>query len=152
MFQSKSSSAVDSLPSELQDILALVEGTQDYEEKCDLLIEFAGSFKPCDPNKYTYPYDKNHQVPGCESEVYLWVNKNAEGAFSFDVIVENPQGISAKALAQILIEGLRSANADAIQAIPEDTVYRIFGTSLSMGKGQGLMGMIRLLKHLVKQA
>ena len=152
MFQSKNSSAVDSIPSELQEILALVEGANDYEEKCDLLIEFAGTFKPCDPNKYSYPYNKDHQVPGCESEVYLWVNKRDGGTFTFDVIVENPQGISAKALAQILIEGLRNSSADEIQAVPEDIVYRIFGSSLSMGKGQGLMGMIRLLKHLVKQA
>lgn len=140
------------IPQSLADLLEQIEGASDYDEKCDLLIEFAGDFKPFAEGKYVFPYDKRHQVPGCESEVYLWVEKKTSGGFNFDVAVENPQGISAKALAQILIESLSSCSAEQIALVPEEIVYRIFGEGLSMGKGQGLMGMIRLLKQLVKQA
>lgn len=140
------------IPSQLNDLLVQIETTSDYDEKCDLLIEFAGEFKECERSKYSHPYDRRHQVPGCESEVYLWVIRNSDQSYTFDVIVENPQGISAKALAQILKETLGNCSAEEIASIPDEVVYRIFGEGLSMGKGQGLMGMIRLLKQLVKEA
>jgi hypothetical protein len=31
--------------------------------------------------------------------------------------------------------------------VPQDVLYRIFGRDLSMGKGQGLLGMLELVQH-----
>jgi cysteine desulfuration protein SufE len=60
--------------------------------------------------------------------------------------VENPQGISAKSFARILDEGLSGLSAQEIASIPDDIVYQVFGRGISMGKGQGLLGMIELVK------
>jgi cysteine desulfuration protein SufE len=64
--------------------------------------------------------------------------------------VENPQGISAKALAAVLDEGLSGCSPDQVQLVSEDIVDQIFGKALSMGKGTGLRGMVRLIKGLAR--
>ena len=61
------------------------------------------------------------------------------------------QGISAKAMAVILDETISGETPDVIAGVPTDLVYKVFGKELSMGKGQGLMGMIELCKILAKK-
>lgn len=75
-----------------------------------------------------------------------------DSGVKFHFAVENPQGISAKAMAVILDETLSGEDPDTIATVPADIVYQIFGKELSMGKGQGLMGMIELAKVLAKKA
>jgi cysteine desulfuration protein SufE len=82
-------------------------------------------------------------VPGCESEVYV-AQVNGE----IRIAVDNPQGISAMALAVILQHSLTGASRAEIEAVPEDVVYQIFGKELSMGKSMGLTGMVRMVKGL----
>jgi cysteine desulfuration protein SufE len=60
--------------------------------------------------------------------------------------VENPQGISAMALAAILSESLSGVAPDQVMAVPVDIVYRIFGRELSMGKSLGLMGVVNVVR------
>jgi len=59
--------------------------------------------------------------------------------------VENPQGISAKAWAAILDETLSGQPLDEVARVPQDIIFRIFGRDISMGKGQGLIGMLELV-------
>ena len=63
------------------------------------------------------------------------------------IAIDNPQGISAMAMAQILIQGFVGATAEQIKAVPEDIVYRVFGRELSMGKSMGLTGMVGMAKQ-----
>lgn len=118
------------------------------ETRFDLLIEYADRFVPVPRKIASQPYPELNKVPGCESEVYLWGVKLEDGTIKYHFAVENPQGISAKALAVILDETLSGAKIDEISAIESDFVYRLFGKSLSMGKGQGLMGMVNMCKYL----
>ena len=70
---------------------------------------------------------------------------------SFHFAVENPQGLSAKAWAVILDETLSGQPLEQVAKVPGDVVFDIFGRELSMGKGQGLLGMLDLVQFEVKQ-
>lgn len=107
----------------------------------EFLIDIASRFKEVPPAIAERPFNKENKVPACESDAYVWVK---DGKLFF--AVENPQGISAKALAVILDENF--SGTDDIRNIPESLVDTIFGSTISMGKGEGLRGMVRLAKNL----
>ena len=65
--------------------------------------------------------------------------------------MENPQGISAMALAGILGDALTGVPPEEVAAVPADVVYRIFGRELSMGKSLGLMGMVNMVRVAARQ-
>lgn len=113
----------------------------DRDERMEFLIDLASRFKEVPKEIAERPFPKENKVPACESDVYVWL-KNGKLYFA----VENPQGISAKALAVILDENFSHTNQ--IKEIPESLVDTIFGSTISMGKGEGLRGMVRLAKGL----
>ena len=39
------------------------------------------------------------------------------------------------------------ASSQQVAAVPQDVLYKIFGRDLSMGKGQGLLGMLEVVQH-----
>lgn len=86
------------------------------------------------------------RVPGCESEVFVVAKPLPDGTQKYLFAVDNPQGISAMALARILDEGLSGVPPKEVAQVPEDIVYEIFGKELSMGKSLGLTGMVRMVK------
>ncbi|MCB0357996.1 MAG: SufE family protein [Bdellovibrionales bacterium] len=139
------------LPQQLQSLLDEFEHIDDREMHAELLIEFADRFSPVPKHVCPRPYPKERLVPGCESEAYAWLEPEGNGWRPY-FAVENPHGISAQALAVILDEGLSGCSLADYAAVPEDLVYTIFGRNLSMGKGQGLMGMISALKELARRA
>ena len=120
----------------------------DQDTRFDLLIEYADEFKEVPPSVATRPFKADNKVPACESEAYVFSEYSKEGTVKYYFAVENPQGISAKAMAVILDQTLSGSTPSEIQNIPEDIVYKIFGRTISMGKGQGLMGMVQLVKYL----
>ena len=65
--------------------------------------------------------------------------------------VDNPQGISAMALAVILESGVEGASAFEIAQIDENIVFEVFGRELSMGKSLGLTGMVRMLRDAARK-
>jgi len=66
--------------------------------------------------------------------------------------VENPSGVSAKALAAILDRTLSGLPASEIAQVDPDIVERIFRQNISMGKGLGLMSMVQSVRALAKAA
>lgn len=132
----------------LEDLRAL----EDRDQLAEYLIETAGRFTGIPEAIVTRPYPESHRVPGCESEAFVFAQAGHEGSVRLYFAVENPQGISAKALATILAESLSGLSALQIQRVPEDIVHEIFGATVSMGKGQGLIGMIRSAKGAAFQA
>ena|SRR5579862_1822332 len=125
---------------ETLDDLALLA---DRQERIDYLISIAEEF--VNPGSDEVPRTAENRVPGCESEAYIVAEPMGEG-FKFRIAVDNPQGISAMAMAVILDQSLSGEEVAAIREVPEDIVYKIFGNELSMGKSMGLTGMVRMVK------
>ena len=124
----------------------------DPADRADLLIGFADKFKEVSPDLATRPYPKSHQVPQCESDAYVWALKQPDGTLRLYFAVENPSGISAKALAAILDKTLSGLPASEIATVNCDIVEKIFRQNISMGKGMGLMAMVNAVQALARAA
>ncbi|MBN8548084.1 MAG: SufE family protein [Deltaproteobacteria bacterium] len=143
-----SDSTIPAAPPRLATLLSDLSMLEDRDERSDFLIETAARFRGVPESVAKRPYADSHRVPGCESEAFIYMQPLGDGALKFYFAVENPQGISAKALAVILDEVLSGCGPEQVLQIQEDLVHTIFGATVSMGKGQGLMGMIRMVKSL----
>jgi len=133
-------------PRKLQELLEDFESIVDRTERVEMLIDFADRFEEVPPRIATRPFPEEHRVPHCESEAYVWAEELPDGTLKYYFAVENPQGLSAKALSVILDETLSGAPLEQVVQVPEDIVYRIFGRELSMGKGLGLTGILGMAK------
>src|SRR5262249_60434942 len=91
------------------------------------------------------------RAPRGESEAYVFVTDRADGSVDLWFAVENPQGLSAMAWAVILRETLSGQPLEQVAVVPQDTIFRIFGRDISMGKGQGLVGMLEVVQHEVRR-
>jgi len=138
------------LPERLERWLATLE-TLERSDRMQMLIDVAGRFPHVPPRIAQQPYPKERRVPGCESEAYVWAEPKADGTLTYYFAVENPQGISAMALAALLGDGLSGAPLEEVAAVPADVIYRIFGRELSMGKSLGLMGMVNMVRAAARQ-
>jgi sulfur transfer protein SufE len=98
------------------------------------------------------PFPESHKVPYCESDAYVWVVPDGRGGLQLHFAVENPSGVSAKALAAILDSTLSGLPADQIAQVTPDIVERIFRQNISMGKGMGLMSMVGAVQTLARRA
>lgn len=117
-------------------------GLLDRPERIQALIDLGKSFKrPARPQ----PYPEDNRVPGCESEVFTWCTLQ-NGRLKIEVAVENPQGLSAMALASLLEEGLEGQPPSAADSLDDDLVYALFGRELSMGKAMGLANTVRQIR------
>lgn len=113
--------------------------------RADLLIEYSEGYNEVPENLASRPFPENRRVPGCESDVFLFTTKDGEG-FRFYFGIDNPQGISAMALASIISECLDGVPASELSQVDEGFVHTLFGKQLSMGKGQGLGNLLRMVK------
>lgn len=129
------------LPPLLQETLDDLALLDDRQERIEYLISLSEGFT--NPTQEELPRTPETRVPGCESEVYVGQVEN-----ELRIAVDNPQGISAMALANLLQDSFAAASPDQIQSIPEDVVYQVFGRELSMGKSMGLTGIVRLAKQV----
>ena len=138
------------LPERLEMWLATMESL-DHPDRIQMLIDVAGRFPSVPPRIAQRPYPAERRVPGCESEAYVWAEPKPDGTLTYYFAVENPQGISAMALAAILGNTLSGVPLEKVAAIPADVVFRIFGRELSMGKSLGLMGMVNMVRAAARQ-
>jgi cysteine desulfuration protein SufE len=139
------------VPEKLTDTLETLEMVADRNERIQLLIDIAGRFEEVPPRLARRPFAKEHLVPACESEAYVFGEERPDGTFDYHFAVENPQGISAKAMAVILGDALSGAPAGQVAQVPQDIVYRVFGPELSMGKSMGLMSMVGMVAAMAKK-
>lgn len=138
------------LPEKLARTLEALSLVSDRTERIQMLIDIAERFKEVPPRVASRPFPQEHLVPACESEAYVWGEARPDGTLDFHFAVENPQGISAKALAVILGDTLSGQPPAQVAEVPQDVVYRVFGPELSMGKSMGLMGMVSMVKNLAR--
>ena len=140
------------LPGALRDVIDTFALVSDPADRANLLIDFADRFRPVPPEIATPPFSKGHLVPYCESEAYVWLVPQADGTANLHFAVENPSGISAKALASILGSTLSGLTPAEIEQVSPDIVEQIFRQNISMGKGMGLMAMVQAVQALARAA
>jgi cysteine desulfuration protein SufE len=139
------------VPEKLTHTLGALDLIEDRGERIQMLIDIAGRFKEVPPQIAHRPFPKEAQVPACESEAYVFTEERPDGTLGFHFAVENPQGISAKAMAVLLDDTLSGAPPAEVAQVPQDIVYRVFGRELSMGKSMGLMSMVGMVAALAKR-
>ncbi|MFQ5380651.1 MAG: SufE family protein [Dehalococcoidia bacterium] len=121
------------------------------DERIALLLEYADRFEEVPERVQRRPFPESHHVPRCESEAYVWAEDLEGGGLKFHFAVENPQGISARAWSVILDETLSGRPLEEVAGIPADAVFDVFGRDISMGKGQGLMGITDMVTAFARQ-
>jgi cysteine desulfuration protein SufE len=132
----------------------LVEMFQMFDpaDRTNLLLSYADQFRDVPREIAARPFPKSHQVPQCESDAYVWARRQSDGTLKLYFAVENPSGVSAKALAAILDKTLSGLPASEIAQVNTDIVEKIFRQNISMGKGIGLMSMVQAVATLAKAA
>ena len=134
------------LPAPLADVIAEFDAL-DRGMRSEMLIEYADQFEPVPESVAARPYPEASRAPRCESDAYVFATDNPDGTLKLWFAVENPQGISAKAWGVILDETLSGQRLELVARVPQEVIFKIFGRDLSMGKGQGLIGMLDVVQH-----
>jgi len=134
------------LPAPLAEVVADFESL-DRTLRAEMLIEYADRFHEVSPEIATRPYPESRRAPRCESEAYVFSTDRPDGTLDLAFAVENPQGLSAKAWGAIMGETLSGQPLEQLASLPQDVIFRIFGRDVSMGKGQGLIGMLEVVQH-----
>lgn len=140
------------LPAGIADVLEALAMAADRTERIQMLIDIGRGFTDVPPDIATRPFPEDRRVPACESEAFVWARPRTDGTLDFFFAVENPQGISARALAAVLQAGASGAPLEQVAALDASLAYRIFGNELSMGKSMGLGGMVAMVRQYAQQA
>jgi cysteine desulfuration protein SufE len=138
-------------PAKLQAVIDMF-GMFDPADRTNMLLSYADQFKEVPPEIASRPFAKSHQVPQCESDAYAWAMKQPDGTLKLFFAVENPSGVSAKALAAILDKSLSGLPASDIAQVDSSIVEKLFRQNISMGKGMGLMSMVEAVRSLARAA
>jgi cysteine desulfuration protein SufE len=137
---------VTDLPPRLREFLDDLAVFTDRADRIEALVSVARRFRPVPDDVATRPFDEAHRVPGCESEVFVWALAGPDGRLRLEFAVENPQGVSAMALAVVLQDALDGEPPESAGRVPDDLVFELFGRELSMGKSLGLTNTVRAVR------
>ena len=136
----------------LDDLQETLDMFADPSSRADLLIGFSDQFKEVPAEVATRPFPKSHQVPQCESEAYVWARVQPDRTLKLHFAVENPSGVSARALAVILDRIYSGQPAEDVFSLDPGIVERVFRQNISMGKGLGLKSMVLSVQALTRDA
>jgi cysteine desulfuration protein SufE len=139
-------------PQKLQQVLETFDMFPDPADRTSMLLSYADQFKEVPADVAQRPFPKSRQVPQCESDAYVWGLRQPDGTLKLHFAVENPSGVSAKAMATILEKTLSGLPPADIAAVDCSIVERIFRQNISMGKGMGLMAMVEAVRAIAKNA
>ena len=114
----------------------------DRTERMELLVEYADKFAEVPEQIAHRPFPRENHVVRCESDAFVWAEDQPDGTQKYYFAVENPQGLSAKAWAAVMDETLSGQPLEEVAKTDPEVIFRLFGKDISMGKGQGLMGML----------
>lgn len=138
-------------PAKLRAFLELLGSVGGRSERIELLIDVADRFREVPPRISRRPFPAAALVPNCESQAYFWAEDREDGTLNLYFAVENPQGISARAMAVILDETLSGANLEEVAQVGDELAFDIFGSELSMGKSMGLNGMVAMVRAAARR-
>lgn len=136
----------------LNAVLDTFDAFPDPADRTGLLLGYADQFREVPPEVATRPFPETQHIPQCESDAYIWAIANPDGTLKLHFAVENPSGVSARALAAILDKTLSGLAPEEIATVDNSIVERIFRRNISMGKGMGLMSMVDAVKMLATRA
>ena len=136
----------------LEQLLETFDAFPDPADRTGLLLSYADQFREVPPEVATRPFPEKNHIPQCESDAYIWALKNPDRTLKLHFAVENPSGVSARALATILDRTLSGLPARDVATVDCGIVERIFRRNISMGKGMGLMAMVDAVRLLAKRA
>jgi len=145
-------SAEVDIPDKLRELLESFDGVTGREDRMALLASYADRFTPVPPAVAVYPFPEENRVAFCESEAYVWGIPRQDGTLKFYFAVQNPSGVSAKALGAILDRTLSGAPLEQVAAVSPDIVTRLFRQNISMGKGLGLTSLVERVRNLAVKA
>ncbi len=134
-------------PEKLQQLLDDFQWITDRNERAEYLIELADQVEGVPERIATRPYPEENHVTFCESEAYVFAEDQPDGTIKYHFSVENPQGISAMAMSVILDQTLSGQPVEQVALVSDEIVLTIFGKNISMGKGQGLMGIVAMVRE-----
>lgn len=134
------------IPANLQEQLDILDMFPDRADRIQTLIEVADQYRAIPESEIPKPYPEERRVPGCETEVFIF-DAPKDHDWPCLVAVQNPQGISAMALAVMLSKGMKGASLGELEALSGELVYKIFGRELSMGKSMGLTNTLEMMKR-----
>jgi sulfur transfer protein SufE len=140
------------MPQKLDELLETFDIFPDPVDRTAMLLSYSDQFREVPREVATRPFDKTHQVPQCESDAYAWAIKKPDGTLQLYFAVENPSGVSVRALAAILDRTLSGLTPAEIAKVSPEIVERIFRQNISMGKGIGLMSMVGAVQALALRA
>ncbi len=140
-------------PAKLAELVEDFESITNRNERAEYLIEIADRFASVKvpASIATKPYDESHRVPACESDAFVWATENPDGSLKYYFDVLNPQGLSAMAISVILEETCSGRPLPEVAALSSEIIFSIFGREVSMGKGQGLMGIVNMVMAEAKR-
>jgi len=138
-------------PGKLQELIDMFE-LFDPADRTSMLLSYSDQFRDVPREVAVRPFDTSHQVPHCESDAYVWGVRRPDGRLDLHFAVENPSGVSARALAVILQKTISGLPASEIASVDSSIVERIFRQNISMGKGLGLMSMVQAVQALARAA
>jgi len=138
-------------PAHLEAAVAALAFLDDRADRIQALIDIAGRYRDVPAEVATRPFEVARHVPGCESEAYVWALPRQDGTLDFHIAVENPQGVTARALAVLLVEGASGAPLASVMAIDAEIVHEVFGSELSIGKTMGLTGIVEAVRGLAAE-
>jgi cysteine desulfuration protein SufE len=137
-------------PAALREVLEAF--AEDPAERNAMLIDYSDQFKGVPEEIARRPYPATNRVPHCESDSYVFAEALDGGKrVKYYFAVENPFGVSARALSAILDSTINGLPAEEIARMPiDDIVPTLFGPHISMGKGQGLLGICSMVKAMAQ--
>lgn len=150
LLNAEPASTPDDIPEPLRRTLETLDDC-DEDERAEYLMGLSDDFREPPDSVAVRPYPEYKRVPNCESEAYFWAKEREDGTLDFYFAVENPQGISARAVGAIMAETLSGQTLKKVSAVRPDIVDRMFGRRLSMGKGEGLRGMVGMAVREAKK-
>jgi len=120
----------------LRDVLDAFALVSDPVDRANLLISFADQFRPCARDRGA-SYPREHLVPYCESEAYVWLVPQDDGSARLYFAVRTRRGSPRSA-------GSRSWRPPCRlrpRSSPRSPRHRRadLRPNISMGKGMGLM-------------
>ena len=139
-------------PSGLLEHLETLDFAEDRSQRIQMLIDIGEGFVEVPESVASRPFNEGVKVPACESKAYVWASPKGDGTLDYHFAVENPQGLSAKAMAVILGESLSGAPLEEVAEVDPDVVFEVFGKDLSLGKSLGLKGMVNMVRMYARRA
>ena len=139
-------------PGRLPEILETLALATDPMLRSEMLLDYAARLREVPPDVARRPFSSVNRIPACESDAYLWAVLAPDRTLTLHFAVESPSGVSAKALATILATALSGLPPEQVAAVTPDIVSDVFRANISMGKGVGLMSMVRAVQTVARQA